>query len=195
MTQQGMPPVGSGHGERRGRRGWWPMPKISERDRRALAGYTYSPKIARRFRIVLLVAAGWSDAAIARDVGVSSGTVARWRQRFVAEGIAGLIGRRTVTASTSDQSARIGSDAKASGRGMGADPGPGRRPGSSSQRPQSTTARERQTIPSADASFAIRGRAGDQPVRTRPHTRGKQIDGTDRDGSLQPAREPRELAG
>ena len=100
MTQRGMPLVGSGRGERRGGGGWWPLPKVSERDRRALADYTYSPLIARRFRIVLLVAAGWSDAAIARDLGLSSATVARWKRRFVEEGIAGLIRPRTATAST-----------------------------------------------------------------------------------------------
>ena len=65
---------------------------VSERDSRELANYTYSPETAQRCRIVLLADAGWADVAIADQVGVSTETVLQWKQRFEAEGIAGLIG-------------------------------------------------------------------------------------------------------
>jgi transposase len=65
---------------------------ISERDSRELANYNYSPETAQRCRIVLLADSAWSDFAIADQVGVSTETVLQWKQRFAAEGIAGLIG-------------------------------------------------------------------------------------------------------
>jgi transposase len=43
-----------------------------------------------RARIVLLAADQWSNAAIARQVGVSVDTVRTWRGRFAVQGIAGL---------------------------------------------------------------------------------------------------------
>lgn len=43
-----------------------------------------------RARIVLLAADRWSNAAIAREVGVSVDTVRTWRGRFATEGLAGL---------------------------------------------------------------------------------------------------------
>lgn len=47
-------------------------------------------RIARRARIVLAAARGSSIARIARQVGAAPETVVRWRQRFRANGIAGL---------------------------------------------------------------------------------------------------------
>ena len=46
--------------------------------------------MAQRARIVLLAADGESNTAIADKVGVSRPTVIDWRNRYAAEGIAGL---------------------------------------------------------------------------------------------------------
>lgn len=46
-----------------------------------------------RAQIVLLAADRWSNAAIARQVGVSVDTVRTWRGRFAAQGLAGLTDR------------------------------------------------------------------------------------------------------
>jgi transposase len=43
-----------------------------------------------RARIVLLAAAGWTNAAIARRLGLAPNTVIKWRKRFFAEGFDGL---------------------------------------------------------------------------------------------------------
>src|SRR6266853_3214418 len=48
---------------------------------------------ARRARVILLLAEGCSDAAIATMTGCSSRTIARWKQRFVEDGVAGLTAR------------------------------------------------------------------------------------------------------
>jgi transposase len=47
-------------------------------------------RAASRARIVLAAASGDSNAAIARDVGMSVNTVRKWRGRFAAEGEVGL---------------------------------------------------------------------------------------------------------
>jgi transposase len=46
-----------------------------------------------RARIVLLAAGQWSNAAIARQVGVTVDTVRTWRNRFATQGLAGLTDR------------------------------------------------------------------------------------------------------
>ena len=43
-----------------------------------------------RARIVLLAAAGWTNRAIARKLGLAPNTVSKWRKRFYQEGVDGL---------------------------------------------------------------------------------------------------------
>jgi biotin operon repressor len=71
---------------------------------------TISPGLARRSRIILLVAEGVPIAHIAATVGISRRFVYKWVQRFVTEGLEGLQdkpgrGRRlgTLPTSLSDQ--------------------------------------------------------------------------------------------
>ena len=71
----------------------WRIPAVSDRDDDALAVHTHSAETARRCRIVLLALEGWSDAAIADHLGVSTGTVTWWKYQFATGGIAGLIDR------------------------------------------------------------------------------------------------------
>lgn len=47
-----------------------------------------------RARIVLLAAAGWTNRAIARKLGLAPNTVGKWRKRFFTEGIDGLGDRK-----------------------------------------------------------------------------------------------------
>jgi transposase len=65
---------------------------------------------ARRARLLLLLAAGESYRAIAATLGCSSAYVSRWKERFEAEGLAGLYGRhqgRKATVVTPALEARI----------------------------------------------------------------------------------------
>src|ERR1700681_1025490 len=48
---------------------------------------------ARRARVILLLAEGYSYAAIATMTGCSSRTIALWKQRFAKDGLAGLAAR------------------------------------------------------------------------------------------------------
>ncbi len=59
------------------------MGMVESSDRRA----------AQRARIVLVCAEGMSNAGAARLVGVSVGSVARWRRQFADEGVEGLVDR------------------------------------------------------------------------------------------------------
>jgi transposase len=63
-------------------------------DRERLADLVQLPStpqgLVKRARIVLLAADGVSNAEIGRRVGVSRPTVVSWRQRYLAEGMAGL---------------------------------------------------------------------------------------------------------
>jgi transposase len=43
-----------------------------------------------RARIILLAAAGWTNAAIARKLGLVPNTIGKWRKRFFKEGLDGL---------------------------------------------------------------------------------------------------------
>jgi transposase len=67
---------------------------ISVKDRATLESWTRSRSIrashVERARIVLAVADGGGTSAAARQVGVSRPTVIKWRDRFVAHGVAGL---------------------------------------------------------------------------------------------------------
>jgi transposase len=68
--------------------------QISDEDRATLESWTRSSTVAagrvERARIVLAVAAGAGTSAAARQLGVSRPTVIKWRDRFAAQGIAGL---------------------------------------------------------------------------------------------------------
>lgn len=48
-----------------------------------------------RARIVLLSAAGTGTSTIMREAGVSKTAVWRWQERFIAEGVAGLLRDKT----------------------------------------------------------------------------------------------------
>lgn len=54
--------------------------------------------MAGRARLVLLAAGGASNTEIADAVGLNATSVGRWRARFVAEGVAGLVDQRHVPA-------------------------------------------------------------------------------------------------
>ena len=47
-----------------------------------------------RARIVLLAAAGWTNAAIARKLEIAPNTAAKWRKRYVQQGVEGLADRK-----------------------------------------------------------------------------------------------------
>jgi transposase len=47
-----------------------------------------------RARIVLLAAAGWTNAGIARKLGLAPNTAGKWRKRFFKEGVEGLRDRK-----------------------------------------------------------------------------------------------------
>src|SRR3954462_4098895 len=67
---------------------------LSEHDRATLESWTRSSTVSsghgERARIVLAIADGAGTSAAARMVGVSRPTVIKWRERFVADGVAGL---------------------------------------------------------------------------------------------------------
>jgi hypothetical protein len=67
---------------------------ISDEDRETLESWTRSRSVSsghvERARIVLAVADGAGTSGAARLVGVSRPTVIKWRDRFAAQGIAGL---------------------------------------------------------------------------------------------------------
>jgi transposase len=68
---------------------------VSAAQRAALERWARRPKTAQalalRARIVLRCAEGLSNRAVARELGVHAATVGKWRQRFVAEGVDGLL--------------------------------------------------------------------------------------------------------
>jgi transposase-like protein/transposase len=67
---------------------------ISDRDRRTLESWTRCSTVSagqrERAEIVLAVAGGASISGAARQLGVSRPTAIKWRDRFAADGIAGL---------------------------------------------------------------------------------------------------------
>ncbi|HEU4568399.1 MAG TPA: IS630 family transposase [Marmoricola sp.] len=71
-----------------------PTLELSDEDRATLTSWTRSRTLAagraERARIVLAVAEGSGTSAVARQVGVSRPTVIKWRDRFAAQGLAGL---------------------------------------------------------------------------------------------------------
>lgn len=62
----------------------------AELERRIRAG-TCAQREVRRARIVLLAADGLSSRRISKEVGMHESHVAMWRQRFLAEGLDGLV--------------------------------------------------------------------------------------------------------
>ncbi|MFI8946562.1 GntR family transcriptional regulator [Streptomyces sp. NPDC053750] len=66
--------------------------RLSAEDRAALTGFSQQPPGALRLRsrIVLACAEGLSNAEIAQRIGVSPATVAKWRDRYLRRGVAGL---------------------------------------------------------------------------------------------------------
>ena len=68
---------------------------LTAEERETLARWARRPKtaqaVAQRARIVLSCAAGQTNDAVARDVGVTRQTVGRWRSRFVTKRVDGLL--------------------------------------------------------------------------------------------------------
>ena len=68
---------------------------LSGEEREALERWVRRPTtaqaLAQRARIVLKSAAGSANQVVAREIGVSRLTVGRWRQRFVAHRLDGLL--------------------------------------------------------------------------------------------------------
>jgi transposase len=68
---------------------------IPEEDRQALLRWSKRPKsanaLAQRARIVLRCADGVANSVVARELRVTNQTVGKWRSRYIAEGLAGLL--------------------------------------------------------------------------------------------------------
>ena len=71
-----------------------PVPVVSESDRKVLESWVRSTSVpaglARRARIVLLAADGTGTNEIVDKTGSTRPTVTAWRNRYIAEGLAGL---------------------------------------------------------------------------------------------------------
>ena len=71
--------------------------RLTPAERRTLLAWqratTISAGLARRGRMILLVADGVSITAIAATVGISRRFVYKWAQRFLAQGVEGLVDR------------------------------------------------------------------------------------------------------
>ena len=69
--------------------------ELSESEQRTLESWTRRRKtaqaLARRARIVLLCATGKNNGQVAETLKVSPGMVGKWRRRFVADRIEGLL--------------------------------------------------------------------------------------------------------
>ncbi|TCK32667.1 Homeodomain-like domain-containing protein [Paraburkholderia sp. BL8N3] len=53
-------------------------------------GRTISVRLAERAKIIWLAAQGKTDKEIGADLAIWRGTVARWRSRFLADGVSGI---------------------------------------------------------------------------------------------------------
>jgi transposase-like protein len=69
--------------------------ELSERERRVLRGWlrkrTAGQALVLRARIVLACAEGRSNAQVAQELGISRETVRKWRSRFAADRLEGLV--------------------------------------------------------------------------------------------------------
>ena len=83
-----------GRGSGRGQSGLDISPEDQVKLRALAAGGQGDPKKARRAEIILRSAAGQPVGAIAKELGIASGTVRNWRRRFTLEGLAGLSARQ-----------------------------------------------------------------------------------------------------
>ena len=89
--------------------------RVTEGDQQLLRTWiragTTPQRVARRARIVLLAAEGYSSREIAQQLGVSTHTVSLWRRRFQAGGSAALMrdapGRGRKVTVTADADARV----------------------------------------------------------------------------------------
>jgi transposase len=72
---------------------------LTRKDRTTLealaANGNTAQKIARRVRIVLLTADGWSVNAVMRESGASKNSVWNWPKRFLEAGVEGLLKDKT----------------------------------------------------------------------------------------------------
>jgi len=68
---------------------------VAAQDRKQLICWsrrrTTAQALAMRARIVLLAADGWSNTAVAKQLSTTQHTVGKWRQRFLANGVDGLL--------------------------------------------------------------------------------------------------------
>ena len=68
---------------------------MTEEDRATLQRWTTRRKTAHglavRAEIVLRCSSGCSNSQVARELRLTNATVGKWRSRFVAEGVAGLL--------------------------------------------------------------------------------------------------------
>src|SRR5690348_2215762 len=68
---------------------------LTAEERHTLEQWSRRPKtaqaVARRARLVLACAMGKSNQAVAAEFGATGQTVGRWRQRFVAQRLDGLL--------------------------------------------------------------------------------------------------------
>ncbi|WP_168787465.1 IS630 family transposase [Paraburkholderia aromaticivorans] len=68
--------------------------ELSEAQRKQLetwaTGRTIPVRLAERAKMILLAAQGKTDKEIGADLGIWRGTVARWRGRFIADGVTGI---------------------------------------------------------------------------------------------------------
>jgi hypothetical protein len=70
--------------------------ELSKAQRRQLemwaTGRTIPVRLAERAKMMLLAAQGQTDKEIGAELGIWRGTVARWRARFIADGVTGIEG-------------------------------------------------------------------------------------------------------
>src|ERR1700682_1024628 len=68
--------------------------ELSEAQRKQLemwwTGRTIPFRLAERAQMILLTAQGQTDKEIGAQLGIWRGTVARWRARFIADGLTGI---------------------------------------------------------------------------------------------------------
>src|SRR5438477_8717418 len=72
-----------------------PVPRVTPAQREILEQWVRRPTsaqaLALRARIVLRLGEGHSSAGVARQLRIDIQTVSKWRERFVAQGVDGLL--------------------------------------------------------------------------------------------------------